>query len=500
MQAAGSSCAPLAAGRGLRGWMLPVADAAAIAACAAMLLVLHARNVLDSDEGVILNGAWNLLHGRALYTDFFEFVAPGSFYLVLAAWKVFGSSYWVAKGVGLAAIALAAVGVDRIARQLSAGRPSAAGPALSLAPVLLFCLFTGYLPTINHNALHLPFAIWSTFLAIRAVQQMSWRHCAAAGFVCGVGAWFLQHRSALMAAATLGVLLLLVWRQRGAGWARCCAAYAIGAVAPVAAMAVFWDPALLFEHLIAFPATRYREVNRLDPTLIACAASFALGAAWLLRRELDPAVGLLLALVGAGLLTALQRPDLSHVTSALWPLLCLLPRLAGIPAPTPLPRLWRTWLAAGLAALPLPLLLTMAANPSLYLSDWSRHPALQYVRDHCPGPASLYAGPFAPGLYFETGTLNPTRYSVLLPNFNSQAQFLEALRDLQRTRPRCAITNYAMVAKFSHTRDNPVDAFLETNYDVVFEARQRQVWMERPGTAGMKPSVAAAPAGAIVSP
>lgn len=493
MQAARSP-APLAPSRGARLWKRSLADAAAVAACAAVLLVLHARNALDSDEGVILNGAWNLLHGRALYTDFFEFLAPGSFYLVLAAWKVFGSSYWVAKGVGLAAIALAALGVDRIARQLLAGRTSAAGPALTLAPVLLFCLFTGYLPTINHNTFHLPFAIWSAFLAIRAVQQMSWRHCAAAGFLCGVGAWFLQHRSALLAAATLGVLLLLAWRQRGPGWARCCAAYAISAAAPVAAMTVFWDPALLFEHLIAFPATRYLEVNRLDPTLIACAASFALGAAWLMRRELDAAACLLLALLGAGLLTALQRPDLSHVTSALWPLLCLLPRLAGIPAQTLAPRLSRTWLAAGLAALPVPLLLTMAANPSLYLSDWSRHPALRYVRDHCPAPASLYAGPFAPGLYFETGSLNPTRYSVLLPNFNSEAQFREALRDLQERRPRCAITNYAMVAKFSHTRDNLVDAFLAANYVVVFEARHRQVWMARTEAPPAKPPVAASPA------
>lgn len=500
MQAARTTSTALAPSRAERGLKLPLPGSAAVLACGAVLLVLHARNALDSDEGVILNGAWNLLHGRALYTDFFEFLAPGSFYLVLAAWKVFGSSFWVAKGLALAAIAVATAGIDRIVRELPAKHASAAGPALAIAPVLLFCFFTGYLPTINHNTLHLPFAVWGAFLAIRGARRMSWRHCAAAGFLCGIGAWFLQHRSALIAAATLCVLLLLAWRRRGPGWAKCCAAYAVGAVGPVAVMTAFWDAGLLFEHLIAFPAARYLEVNRIDPTLIACAASLALGAAWLLRSELDASACLLLALLGALLLTALQRPDLSHVTSALWPLLCLLPRVASTPARTPSARLWRTWVAAGLAALPVPLLLTMAANPALYLNDWTRHPALQYVRDHCPTAASLYAGPFAPGLYFETGKLNPTRYSVLLPNFNSDAQFRDALRDLQQSRPACAITNYPMVTKFSHTRDNPVDAYLAANYEVVFEARHRQVWMARTEAAPAKPPVAATPAGPAAAP
>lgn len=495
MAASGASCSPVvddgAARRAAAG-----SGVLAALACAAVLVGLHARNALDSDEGVVLNGAWNLLHGRALYTDFFEFLAPGSFYIVLAAWKTFGSSFWVAKAVGLAALAVAALGVHRLAGLLAARLPFVAPPLSLAAPPLLFCLFSGYLPAINHNAFHLPLAVWSTWFAARGMQQASVRDCAVAGLLCGAGAWVLQHRSAIMACATLAVLLLLAWRQPAVRWRRCAVAYALGFAAPVVAMAVFWDPAMLWEHLVVFPATRYVEVNRVDPTLIACAASFAVGATWLLRRRLDPTTCLLLTLLGALLLTALQRPDASHVTSALWPLLCLLPLIVAGPAGSPSARLCRAWIAAGLSALPLQLVAMIVATPSLYLSDWSRqHPALQFIREHCAGRHSLYAGPFAPGLYYETGALNPTRYSVLLPRFNTDAQFREAARDIDASRPRCAITNYVTVEKFGYTRENVIDEYLAAHYQVVFEARQRQVWMARSQEpARAIPPVAAHPA------
>lgn len=494
MAASSAACRPAvdagAGGRAAAAWGVLTAMA-----CGAVLVGLHARNALDSDEGVVLNGAWNLLHGRALYTDFFEFLAPGSFYLVLAAWKTFGSSFWVAKAVGLAALALAALGVYRLAALLAARLPSGVPPLALTVPPLLFCLFSGYLPAINHNAFHLPLAVWSTWFAVRGLQQASVRDCTIAGLLCGVGAWVLQHRSATIACATLAVLLLLAWRQPAVRWRRCAVAYSLAVAAPVIAMALFWDPAMLWEHLVVFPATRYVEVNRVDPTLIACAASFAVGATWLLRRRLEPTTYLLLALLGALLLTALQRPDASHVTSALWPLLCLLPLIVAGPAGSPSARLCRAWIAAGLSALPLQLVAMIVATPSLYLSDWSRqHPALQFIREHCAGRHSLYAGPFAAGLYYETGALNPTRYSVLLPRFNTDAQFRDAARDIDARRPRCAITNYVTVEKFGYSRENVVDEYLAANYQVVFEARHRQVWMARTQPLPAKPPVAASTA------
>lgn len=462
--------------------------------CLAVLLLLHARNPLDSDEGVVLNGAWNLLNGRVLYSDFFEFIPPGSFYLVLGAWNLFGTGYWTAKLVGVIALALAALGVYRISSLVMDGHSSGFARGASYASTLLYCVFSGYLPAINHNSFHVPLAVWGTYFAVLALRTHSWRMAAAAGLLCGAGAWFLQHRAAALAVGMLIVFCGVAVRSRDPRDWRGAAACLLGFVLPVAALGIGWRPSVLWEHLIVFPATRYLEVNKVDPTTLLLAATFALSAAWLLRKRIDAAVTLLLLQQAALLLMALQRPDLGHVTSALFPLLCLMPLVLTTAVEGVAMRTLQVWAAAGLASLSVPLVTFAWGNPALFLADWSHHPALQFVREHCGRSPYLYVGPFAPGLYFETRKLNPSRYAILLPQLHTAAQFAEARIDLERHRPQCAVTLYEGAEKFRYSRTNPVDEYLAANYEVVFEARHRQVWMARTEAPPAKPPVAASPA------
>lgn len=459
---------PLEAGR-------PLVGLAGAGACLLLLVLLHARNSLDGDEGVVLNGAWNLVNGRVLYVDFFEFLPPGSFYLVVAAWKTLGDGYWTAKGVGIAALAVAAVGVWRIGA-LVAPQPSRPVPqAALLAGPLLFCLFSGYWPTINHNAFHMPLAVWSTYFLLRGLQTQSWRPHAAAGLLCGAGVWFLQHRSALMAAAALLVLIGVAATDGRAGRWRGPAAYLGAFLVPLLGLLLLWPPSLLFQNLIVFPATHYLDVNVVEPTLFLWTASFVLAGAWLLRNRGHATVRLLLMLQAALLLGALQRPDPSHVTAALFPLLALLPALAGDDMAWR-QRALKLAVAAGLASLTLPLVALAATNRALLLTDWSRHPALEFVRARCGPSPSLYAGPFAPGLYYETRRLNPTRYSILLPRLHTDAQFAQARADLAEHPPPCILSHYGVAQKFGYSKDNPVDRWIAANYHVIFEFRGLQVW------------------------
>lgn len=463
----------------------PGVFAAAVASASVLLLVLlHARNPLDPDEGVILNGAWSLLNGRRLYTDFFEFLAPGSFYLVLAAWKAFGSSFWVAKALGIAALLAATLGVHRIGEAVL-GQPLRRVDRILLAAcAVLFCIYSGYSPAINHNTFHLPLAVWSTYCVVRGLQLRSCRMYAIGGLLGGGCMWFLQHRAAAMAAVTLGALLALTPRAGAPAKWRGPAAYLLAFLIPVAALPLCWPAAVLFENLIVFPATRYAEVNAVEPTLLLWSASFVVGAAWLLRGA-GAVVWLLLAVQVSLLLSVVQRADLNHVTSALFPLLALIPLLvrpiAGLAT-----RAFQLWIAAGMLALAVPLVAFASINPALFLTDWTRHPALEFVRERCGASPYLYAGPFAPGLYFETRRLNPTRYSILLPHLHTDEQFVDARADLQAQRPPCVITHYAMAEKFRYTTQNPVDVWISANYDPVFELRGRQVWMAKHGDASAR--------------
>ena len=81
------------------------------AATLGLLILLHSIHPLDNDEGVTLEGALNIFNQREIYIDFFEFVAPGVFYIIAFFWKIFGVSYLIAKILAMIALLISALGI-----------------------------------------------------------------------------------------------------------------------------------------------------------------------------------------------------------------------------------------------------------------------------------------------------------------------------------------------------------------------------------------------------
>lgn len=445
---------------------------------AALILVgLHAVHTINNDEGVVINGAWNVLNGRVPYTDFYEYVAPGNFYLVAAVWKITGAHFWVAKGLAILAIGAAAVGVLATSRLLLASMKVEVAPWFLAFGPLIFLVSTGYWPAINHNTFGTALVVWSTFLATRCIIRGSHLDAFFAGLVCGLTALFLPHRAALVGVTI--VVLYLFLEDRPGGWKRA-AAFGGAAALPVLGLLWVWSPQVLYEQLILFPVNGYLETNRVDPGLFFFVATVLLCGLWLLRNQREPAVGFLLALQIVLFASAVDRPDEMHISSILFPTLALFPRMlraAGMGAGS-------TRTIGGLVIVGL--LLMNAQVPILaaakLLQPWfyatPDHPAVQFVKHQCASK-SLYAGPSMPGVYFETGQLNPSRYSILLTRFNTGAQFAEVLADLQARRPGCVLTNYQVVEKFGHDRRNVVDDYIQANFDPVYRSGRLQVWIAR---------------------
>lgn len=64
---------------------------------AGYLWLFRRSTAMEPDEGIILQGAQRILHGQVLYRDFFTFLTPGSYYLHALLFKIFGSSFLVAR-------------------------------------------------------------------------------------------------------------------------------------------------------------------------------------------------------------------------------------------------------------------------------------------------------------------------------------------------------------------------------------------------------------------
>jgi hypothetical protein len=122
-----------------------------------------------------------------------------------------------------------------------------------------------------------------------------------------------------------------------------------------------------------------------------------------------------------------------------------------------------------------PLFIFISAHPTWREDKSKQSEALRYIKEHCNSSPYIYAGPFSSGYYFETRKLNPTRYSALLTNLNTNDQFLEAKDGIETHRPQCIVTDYAMVEKFNYSRENPVDRYIAANYKVAYRAGPVQV-------------------------
>ena len=436
---------------------------------AAGLLVFQTDHPLDSDEGVVLAGAWNLLNGRAPYRDFFCVLPPGSFYLVSLGWRVFGESYLAANALACASLVLAALGVHRLAR-LATGNPWAPVAAL------LFVLPSGLWPLVNHGSFGITWVVWAALFFTRGLAGGRRVDFLLAGLLNGISMLFLLQRGLAALGAFAAFLLVLGLRERRRGWWGRAALVGAGSLLPPLLLALVFPPRVLLENLVLFPMAHYLAVNRV-PLLVLAGVGLAVAASALaLRRARRRPVWGLLVLQVALLAAALPRPDFYHLTIVLFPFYALLPLVARALREEAL-----AWRAALAPALGFPIAFVAVAYvanvPALLATPRVEDlRTLAYLREECGEAPLLYAGPFLPGLYFESRRLGATPYDYLFTGFHTPAQFAEAAAALARRRPQCAVLNYAMVARFGYRRANPVDRFIAAHYRPVLREGTLRVY------------------------
>ena len=143
-----------------------------------------------------------MYEGQMMYRDFFQFMTPGTVLVYFFLFKLFGHRIWIPHlallflGLGLAWLGVV------IARKL-------VRPGLALLPSAIF------LAGVYKNRLdptHHWYSLLTALAAIAAlVERRTPARIAAAGFFCGLTAWFTQTRGL---AAVMGFCVFLWWESR----------------------------------------------------------------------------------------------------------------------------------------------------------------------------------------------------------------------------------------------------------------------------------------------
>jgi len=426
-----------------------------------LLLILLLPNYsyyANSDEGVVLAGAWNLFNGQKIFVDFFSFIPPGSFYLVCAIWKLFAPNYLLTKFLSLLLIYLSAIGTYFIAKTIQKNKYALIAPTL-------FVLASFSWQAINHNTYNIFFIVWATYFFIKATLEGRNRYLVASGLLSGAATLFLQQKGVMTILVFMSWLLVVAFfKKNKASWLNLFY-FVITSLIPLSFLLLMAPIQELYKNLIIFPLFNYAESNRMPLTLFAIVLILAIAVfLLLLKKQRNQQLLLLFYLQIALLLLTLPRPDWLHLSIVLFPLLAITPAFF---------QTIKMSAATNKSLLTIPVILlsllfiAAAANniwsfPPFYFFNQSE--MIKYLEDNCQKSKYLYVGPFLPGLYFTTRKLPATPFSVLITNQQTNEQFETAVEYLKKNSPECAVVNYEIVKKFKHNLNNPVDQYLIDNY------------------------------------
>ena len=418
-------------------------------------------NYYNSDEGTILNGAWRMYWGDELYTDFFSYIAPGSYWWTWLSFLVFGPSYFSARFFSIIILTASVLAVFRIT-MLAGGRTFS---ALSAASAWLLMNVLNVV-LINHNNHSSYFASIAILFAVAAMVFGRKTYFVLAGLFVGITAVFLQTKGIALAAG-LGVPVIYYSffgnkEKSKALW------FVLGCLTLPAAIFFIWDPAFLYETLISWPREHYLEVNNISKVLWFATVAVALVVSYLafrIRNQLNSgAIFVLVSTEFFMLLAALTRPDFSHIMLASFGLIVLsalvLEKYLEVPSDTFGVDQEIFKKIAVFALCFSAFFRAVLLGHSALASESFFNELLGRYRSE-----KIYAHPFAPGYYFDLGSPSPYYYDLLLTGMYPDEAFAKNLLQLKQENPDYVFVNYDAVSKFNYSRANALDLFISENYE-----------------------------------
>ncbi len=422
-----------------------------------LFLIFGTRHLLDSDEGVILNGAWHIYSGKRLYLDIFEYIPPAGFYIVYFAWKIFGVSYWSAKLTGLLALAAALAGINKISGYYL-------NNLWRYIPGLLYVISALSWSLINHNIYNIAFVVWSIYYFLKGLATRKMHDFALSGLLAAFAVLTLQQKGLVLILALASYLLINVFIRKTLKLSPLIC-FLAASIIPILLLATFWPASLLYQVLVVYPLIFYPGNNMVNFGLLLFFLIILILYVFLLeknKRAAEPLIWIQFFLLAQ----TIPRADSFHLLLVIFPLHILTALTAENFANL---KLHAKMQVAGFTSIIICLIiaynvLSFVQFPPFSSLTGSR--AFNAVLNECAAARNIYAGPFLPGLYFEARKTNALPYSQV--HLLSERQLAEAAVIIATARPECAAMNYDLVKKFNY-RKNAIDNFIQSNYTLVYK-------------------------------
>jgi hypothetical protein len=447
-----------------------------VAACS-ILYFLPFLHLLShqGDEGTLITGALRVTEGQLPFRDFFEVMGPGTFYWLALFFKLLGTT-WLATRICLLFTTLGiTLLLFYLTRRLRCG--------MEAVPVIFFVAVSYHnWNAITHHTDSILFGLASFAALTSWMDQPRGVMLFLAGAGAGLTTWFMLPKGVMLCLSFALVLWIL---YRGEFRIRSLLMLLGGYFLAIASgLALFWRagglPDLIYANLL-WPLTNYSGINAVPyglefrelywdsftasfgavtPLPVATAISAFLSIPFLIVMGL-PVVLLTLGLrykrisfdrvvlpywfAGfAFWFSEMHRKDLPHIAYGS-PVLVILAfylyRQMHGKWPT------RALQLIGISALSLALLNPLVAlcasmrcsTPRGSMYVFNVDGVLDFLTTRVKPGEAIFVYPYAPMYYFLSATRNPTRYSILMYQINTESQFREAVQSLETSNVRYVV-------------------------------------------------------------
>jgi hypothetical protein len=449
-----------------------------VAACAVLYFFPFIRVLSQNgDEGTLIMGAVRVSEGQVPFRDFFEVMGPGTFYWLALFFKLLGTTWFATRVCLLVTTTAITVLLYYLVRRLRCGRDA--------APVIFFVAVSFHRwKLISH---HMDSNLCGMLAFAALVFGIDRRQPFAlflAGFAAGLTTWFMLPKGLLVCISFLAALWVLC-RKESSFWRFVAVLMAGYILVMITVLALYWRAGgltdLVYANLL-WPLRNYSEVNNVPYGLgfgelyretftksfsTVCWPSVATAISGLLSLPFAVLLAMPLVLLGFGLfrrrlafdrttvpywlsgaalwISELHRKDLVHVAYGSPLLIILAFYLCN--------RLDRKWINGGLQLITASAVLLAMLHPLVALAAPNRmltrrgivysaeknDPVLEFLNAHISLGEPIFAYPYIPFYYFLSGARNPTRYSILMYQMNTEAQFREVVRCLEINKTRYVV-------------------------------------------------------------
>jgi Dolichyl-phosphate-mannose-protein mannosyltransferase len=469
----------------------------------AYLSLFRRYTAIEPDEGIILQGAQRILQGQVLYRDFFSFFTPGSYYFLALLFRVFGTSFLVARST------LVVFGaVFSLLHYLLARRVCSGGTAFTIA--LLVTITT--LPfrfVVLHNWDSTLLALLALYSAVRWVESAGAKAAFATGSFAALTFVFEQSKGGgLCLGLAAGILAIkLIGREKALVKPPQLYAVASGLVWPLLLTVAYFAAEHSLSSMLVdwlWPLKHYSTANHvpygyqnwsdsarhdlfgkgswivrtvtalvlspcfLIPVLPIIGLAMLLYWTWQMRRHptfaAKSAYYVLICSAMAGLLLSIVivRADIIHFIYLAPVFLLVLAWAAdGRDIPGQLFRAIRPFLNAFvlisfvLFAMAL-LVRTVSASHIVEtrrgtIATPEKDSVIDYVQTHVAPGEKIFVYPYLPLYYFLTATTNLSRFEYFQPGMNTTEQGQELLAELQAQPPRVILWESSFAEKIPNS-------------------------------------------------